>query len=101
MIKPRINIPQEKLADFCRKQQIRKLSLFGSVLEGSFGQDSDIDVLVEFEKGARIGFIRLAAMELELSQILGRKTDLRTPAELSRYFREDVLKNAEVQYEKE
>lgn len=94
----RIAIDREKIADFCRRHHIRRLALFGSVLRDDFRPDSDVDVLVEFEPGATVGFLRLAAMELELSGILGRKGDLRTPAELSRYFRDEVLKEAEVQY---
>ena len=78
---------------------MRKLSLFGSVVAGGFGRDSDVDVLVEFEPGRTPGLIRLSGMEIELGEIIGRKVDLRTPAELSRYFREDVLAQAEVRYE--
>ncbi len=96
--KAKIEIPKEKIADFCKKHHIRKLSLFGSVISDHFTQDSDIDVLVEFEQGQVVGLLRLAGMELELSGILGRKVDLRTPADLSRYFRDEVLSAAEVQY---
>jgi predicted nucleotidyltransferase len=77
---------------------IRKLSFFGSVISEHFTQDSDVDVLVEFEPKQVVGLIRLAGMELELSEIIGRKVDMRTPADLSRYFREEVLSSAEVQY---
>jgi predicted nucleotidyltransferase len=94
----KIEIPKEKIADFCKKHHIRKLSLFGSVISDHFTQDSDIDVLVEFEQGQIVGLLRLAGMELELSEILGRKVDLRTPADLSRFFRDEVLSTAEVQY---
>jgi predicted nucleotidyltransferase len=94
----KIEIPKEKIAKFCRKHHIRKLSLFGSVISDHFTQDSDVDVLVEFEQGQVVGLLRLAGMELELSEILGRKVDLRTPADLSRFFRDDVLSVAEVQY---
>ena len=90
--------PKEKLADFCRRNRIRRLSLFGSVLRDDFRPESDVDVLVEFELGARVGFIGLAGMELELAEILGRKVDLRTPAELSRYFHENVMAEAEILY---
>lgn len=72
--------------------------LFGSVLRDDFGPDSDVDVLVEFRPGARVGLIKLAAMELELSAVLGHKVDVRTPAELSRYFRQEVLDSAEEVY---
>ena len=91
-------LPKDKLEEFCRRHHIRKLSLFGSVLRSDFRPDSDIDVLVEFEAGVTVGLIRLASMEIELSNIIGRKVDLRTPAELSRYFRQKVLDSAEVQY---
>ena len=94
----RVDIPRERLADFCRRHHIRKLSLFGSVLREDFGPDSDIDVLVDFEPDYVVGLIRLAGMELELSALLGRKVDMRTPAELSRYFRQEVVDTAEVQY---
>jgi predicted nucleotidyltransferase len=93
-----ISIPRDRIADFCRQHHIRKLSLFGSVLRGDFRPDSDVDMLVEFEPGYRIGLIRLAGVEIELSQLLGRKVDLRTPAELSRYFRQEVVGSAEVLY---
>ncbi len=96
--KVRIEISQQIIADFCRKHHIHRLSFFGSVISDHFMQDSDVDVLVEFEGGQVVGLIRLAGIELELSEILGRKVDLRTPADLSRYFREAVLSSAEVQY---
>lgn len=98
MRRARIDIPQEKIAEFCREHQIRKLSFFGSVLGDDFGPESDVDVLVEFEPGQVPGLIRLAGLEIELSRILGRKVDLRTPEDLSRYFRQQVLDSAEVQY---
>ncbi len=93
-----IVIPKDKIAEFCRKHHIRKLSLFGSVLRDDFGPDSDVDVLVEFEPGHVPGLIRIAALEIELSDILGYKVDFRTPAELSRYFRQRVMDMAESQY---
>ena len=94
----KIQIPKNLLDDFCRRWRVRKLSLFGSVLRDDFGPQSDVDVLVEFESGAMVGYFELADMESELSQLLGRKADIRTPAELSRYFRQDVLAAAETQY---
>ena len=93
-----INVPREKIAGFCRRHHIRRLSFFGSVLRDDFGPDSDIDVLVEFDSDHIPGLIRLAGMEFELSEILGRKVDIRTAQDLSRYFREEVLNAAEVQY---
>jgi len=93
-----LEIPRRKLAGFCRRNQIRRLALFGSVLREDFRPDSDVDVLVEFEPGRAPGLLRMAGLEMELSALLGRKADLRTPAELSRYFRDDVLRTCEVQY---
>ena len=93
-----IKIPQEKIVEFCTKNHITNLSLFGSVLRGDFREDSDIDLLVEFDSNHVPGLIRLASMEIELTEILGRKVDLRTPQDLSRYFRQEVVNNAEVQY---
>jgi predicted nucleotidyltransferase len=95
---PKIHVPREQLADFCRRHRVRRLAFFGSVLRDDFGPDSDVDVLVEFADGARIGLIALAAMEIELGTLLGRKIDLRTPGDLSRYFRDEVLRTAETQY---
>ncbi len=96
--KIKIEVPRERVAEFCRKHHIRRLSFFGSVISEHFKEDSDVDVLVEFEQGQVVGLLRLAGMEIELSEILGRKVDLRTPADLSRYFKDDVLSAAEVQY---
>ena len=96
----KIGITQKAVAEFCKRYHIRRLSLFGSVLRDDFGPDSDVDVLVEFEPDAVVGLITFAGMEIELSKILGRKVDLRTPASLSRYFRQQVLDVAEVQYER-
>ena len=99
MDRRRIDLPQDIIADFCYRHHIRRLSLFGSVLREDFRPDSDVDVLVEFEQGCEPGFFGLARMERELSGLLGgRKVDLRTPEDLSRYFRDDVLAEAEVRY---
>ena len=94
----RLNFDRSQLAEFCRRNHIRRLAFFGSVLRDDFGADSDVDVLVEFEPGAKVGLLRMASLESELSRIIGRKTDLRTPADLSRYFRDDVIAEAKVQY---
>ena len=95
----KIQISKDLIAQFCRRNHIRKLSFFGSVLREDFGPDSDVDVLIEFEPGREVGFFRLAVMERELSELLGgRKADIRTPEDLSRYFRRKVLSMAEVQY---
>ena len=91
-------IPKERLAEFCRRHRIRKLSFFGSAIRDDFRPDSDIDVLVEFEPEAKVGLIRLAGIELELSELIGRKVDLNTPGFLSPYFRDQVLATAKVQY---
>jgi hypothetical protein len=95
---PHISVSQGKINAFCKRHHIRKLSLFGSVLRDDFRQESDIDVLVEFEPGHVPGFA-IIGMEKELSEILGRKVDLRTPKDLSKYFRDNVVKEAKVQYE--
>lgn len=93
-----IHIPQAKIAEFCQRHHIQKLSLFGSVLRDDFRPDSDVDVLVEFEPGKTPGFA-IVKMQLELSEMLnGREVDLRTPQELSRYFRDRVMAEAVVQY---
>jgi|SRR5581483_979328 predicted nucleotidyltransferase len=97
---PNINIPQLEIDAFCQRHPIRKLALFGSVLREDFRPDSDVDVLVEFEPGATIDYFDMAMMEIELSQIVGRKVDLRTPNELSRYFRQKVVDTALVLYER-
>jgi predicted nucleotidyltransferase len=94
-----IHIPRKKIAEFCKKNHIRKLSLFGSALRDDFSPDSDVDVLVEFEPDTRIGLIRLSGLEIELGAILGRKVDLNTPGFLSKYYREEVLAEAVVQYD--
>jgi hypothetical protein len=98
MMSPAIELPRPAIEAFCRRHGIRRLSLFGSVLRPDFRQDSDVDVLVEFVPDRRIGLLGMAALENELSQMIGRKVDLRTPNDLSRYFRDDVLKAAVVQY---
>jgi predicted nucleotidyltransferase len=90
------DVPKGAIPAFCKRHGIRRLSLFGSALRGDFRADSDIDVLVEFEPGHTPGLISMAALEIELSGILGRKADLRTAADLSRYFRADVVRTAEV-----
>ncbi len=90
-------IPKDRIAEFCRRNHISRLAVFGSVLREDFSPDSDVDVLVEFQKGYEPGF-SFFDMEDELSTMLGRKVDLNTPNFLSRYFRDEVIKSAEVQY---
>jgi len=92
-------IPKRKLIEFCRDNHIRKLSVFGSAIRGQLGPDSDIDLLVEFEQGRTPGLFSIVKMEMELATMLGRKVDLRTPEDLSPYFRDEVLLHAEVQYQ--
>jgi len=91
-------IPRAELETFCRKNHITKMSLFGSALRDELKPGSDIDILVEFDKNHMPGLMDIAGMEIELSAKLGKKVDLRTPAELSRYFRNDVLEKAKVEY---
>ena len=94
----RLPIDRDMIAAFCQRHRIRKLSLFGSVLRDDFGPDSDVDVLVEFEPDAVPGLLRLAHMQNELTDMLGREVQLLMPEELNPCFREDVLHNAELQY---
>src|SRR5947209_6046158 len=90
---------REALKSVCRRYYIRRLSLFGSVLKGTDSAESDVDLLVEFEPGKTPGLLRLAQIEFELAELLGgRRVDLRTPGDLSPYFRDEVLQSAEVQY---
>ena len=89
-----ISIPMDRIAEFCKRNRVRRLSLFGSVLREDFTPTSDIDVLVEFEPGTRIGFFGFQGLEDELSALLGRRVDLNTPNSLSRYFRDQVLREA-------
>jgi predicted nucleotidyltransferase len=93
-----IEMHKKEIEEFCRKHYIRKLSLYGSVLRDDFNPESDLDILVEFDPDHIPGLIKLAGMEIELTQILGRKVDMRTAQDLSRYFREEVLNSAKVQY---
>jgi len=93
-----IAFPKDQLAAFCRAHGIWWLGVFGSALRPDFGPESDIDVLVEFELGRIPGLFGFAGMELELTRMLGRKVDLRTPEDLSRHFRQEVLAEAQTQY---
>ena len=92
-----IEIPRERIEAFCHANGIRRLAFFGSILHDDFRPESDVDVLVEFQPGVRVGlaFIR---MQDELSTILGHKVDLNTPGSLSKYFRDEVLHEAEALY---
>ena len=98
-VNPQLPVPKAELASFCRMHDIRWLALFGSALRADFGPDSDVDVLVEFVEGRSPGLLGIAGLEIELSILFGgRKIDLRTPQDLSRYFRQEVLDEAVVQY---
>ena len=93
-----IEINRSEIETFCESNGITFLALFGSILTDDFHSDSDVDVLVRFEEGRTPGFLVMAALEMKLSEIIQRKVDLRTPAELSRYFRQEVLATCAVQY---
>lgn len=99
MIPLAVEIPREAIEAFCRRNHIRKLSLFGSILTPRFSPESDIDILVEFEPDLGPGLLGIVRMERELSELLGRKVDLRTAGDLSRFFRADVVASALPQYE--
>jgi uncharacterized protein len=94
----RLPLDPQILAEVCRRHRIRKLSLFGSMLKGTARTDSDIDLLVEFEPGAKPSLLTMAAIEIELTDLFGQKVDLRTAEDLSRYFRDEVVHEAEPQY---
>lgn len=93
-----IEVDREAIAAFCRRNRIRRLSFFGSVLRDDFAPTSDVDVLVEFEPDAVVGYFAMARMERELSEMLARAVDFRTPGELSRHFRDEVLAAAQETY---
>ncbi len=94
-----LTVSSEKIREFCRRNHIRKLSFFGSVLRDDFGPDSDVDVLVEFEPDAVVGLFELYDMEQSLSRIFGgRKVEINTPRSLSKYFKDQVLREAEEAY---
>lgn len=99
MINRHITIPHDEIAAFCERHHIRRLSLFGSVLRDDFRPDSDVDVLVEFEEGQTPGW-NIIRIQDDLSDILGREVDFRTPQELSRHFRQQVLSHAQIIYER-
>jgi uncharacterized protein len=95
----KLEINEKVLHKYCRSNGIKKLSLFGSYLKNTQTEESDVDLLVEFEDDKNFGLLDVARIERELAELLGKKVDLRTPAELSRYFKDDVVKEAEVKYE--
>ena len=93
-----IHIPKEQIAELCKRYNIAKLSLFGSVLRDDFTPESDVDFLVEFKSEDEIGFFELMTIKIELSNLIGREVDLRTPDDLSMHFRQEVIDSSLVQY---
>ncbi len=98
MVLHSITIPEAPLAEFCQRHGVKRLALFGSILREDFGPASDIDVLVEFQPEVRYSLLDLGGMWMELREMLGREVDLKTPKDLSRYFREDVVRHARTLY---
>ena len=96
---PRLPMPEEAIAAFCRKHRIRQFLLFGSVLRDDFGPDSDVDVLVAFEPGVRFGYFKLIGMQEELGEILGRRSEMYELAWLKPWMQEEVMKTSESIYE--
>jgi predicted nucleotidyltransferase len=96
----RIEVSQDEIADFCRRNQIRKLAVFGSALRDDFTPESDVDVIVWFEPEASVGFFELHDIEQQLVVMLQREVDLNTEKMLSKYFRDRVLSEAEVLYDR-
>jgi uncharacterized protein len=99
LVEDRITVDQAEVGEFCRRNHIRKLSFFGSVLRDDFSPESDIDLLVEFDPDHIPGYFGLSAMEHELSGLMGRKVDLRTPGEISDYYLDRVLASSQVWHE--
>jgi uncharacterized protein len=93
-----VSVDESRLAEWSQAHQVKRLAFFGSFLREDFGPESDIDLLIEFLPGARVSLFGIVRMEMELSDMLGRKVDLRTPEDLSRHFRDQVLASAEVCY---
>ena len=93
-----VSVDKDAVAVFCRKHHLTKLAFFGSVLTDHFRPDSDVDVLFEFDPDCVPTLFDVAEMEEELSEMLGHRADMRTPEDLSRYFREEVVRTALIQY---
>ena len=93
-----LNLDAAALAQFCARHHIRRLALFGSQLKGTARPDSDVDLLVEFDPVHVPGLLGISGMEIELSEMVGKKVDLRTARDLSRHFRDEVVRTAQVQY---
>lgn len=94
----KVDLPVEEIRAYCETQPIERLSLFGSALQDELTPDSDIDLLVEYSSGARIGYFELAQQEIDLGELIGRKVDLRTADELNRLFRQNVVDTARQLY---
>ncbi len=101
MVEEKIKYSKEALRKFCIRNHIKKLSFFGSVLTDQFTDESDVDILIEFDEQAKPGLMNFVRIKRELSDLIGRKVDLRTPLELSGYFRADVVREAQVEYARE
>ena len=95
----RVNLTKEQIAEFCQKNHIKKFAFFGPVLRDDFRLDSDVDILIDLDYSVPIGLMEIAGMEIELSKMIGREVDLSTPDDLSDYFRDKVLAQAETLYE--
>lgn len=93
-----VNIPEHELSEFCRRHGVARLALFGSILRDDFRPDSDVDILVEFLPGVSYSLLDLGGMWVELRDMLGREIDLKTPRDLSKYFRDDVVREARTLY---
>ena len=97
-LRPGLDIDEQELAAFATRHGIQRLAVFGSILRADFHDGSDIDILVEFAPRRTPGLLGIAAMELELIDLVGRNVDLRTYHDLSRYFRDEVLSTARELY---
>lgn len=98
MILNGVTIPEDAIADVCRRYRVARLSLFGSILRDDFEPTSDVDFLVEFDPNARTSLFELGGMLMELRDLIGRDVDLRTPMDLSQFFRNEVLREARTLY---
>ncbi|MBI5179473.1 MAG: nucleotidyltransferase family protein [Nitrospinae bacterium] len=94
----KIELPQEAIAEICKRHQVRELSVFGSAVRDDFTADSDIDFLVEFQPDAKIGFLEFAGMQIELAELLGRKVDLVSKNGLNPVIRDEILDSSKVFY---
>ncbi|MCZ7585147.1 MAG: nucleotidyltransferase family protein [Deltaproteobacteria bacterium] len=98
-MKPRVNLPADTIAEFCERHRIRRFAFFGSVIRDDFGPESDVDILIEFDPDARVGFLSLAGMEIELSDLLNRRVEIHTVRGLHPRYRDEILSEAEFQFE--